>query len=98
MGYKDGFETAFVLGRCKGLLAVISPTLKHSADVTAVLDKTRRGACWICSVKSKQNEIEPNYEQIPFSEILNNQKTYSVDVIKRLHEYTESLSVEKMGV
>jgi len=94
MGYKDGFEIAFMLGRYKGLLAAMSPSLKHSADVTVVLDKTRRGACWICSVES-QNEIESSYEQIPFSEILNNQKTYSVEVIKRLREYTESLLEKK---
>jgi len=96
MGYKDGFEIAFMLGRYKGLLAAMSPTLKHSADVTAVLDKTRRGACWICNVES-QNEITPSYEQIPFSEILNNQKVYSAEVTKGLREYTESF-LEKTSI
>lgn len=96
MGYKDGFETAFVLGKCKSLVNVISPTMKHPTDVTAVLDKTRRGACEICNVELQNKNIQ-NYEHIPFSEVLNDQKTYSAKVIKTLYEYIEPL-LEKSDI
>ncbi|XP_072767169.1 uncharacterized protein [Anoplolepis gracilipes] len=87
IGYKDGFETAFKLGKCKSLATILSPTLKHPADVAAVLDKTRRGACWICSVEQKTNNT---YKDIKFSKILSNQRKHSATVINRLHEYFET--------
>ncbi|XP_050455720.1 uncharacterized protein LOC126853734 [Cataglyphis hispanica] len=96
IGYKDGFETAFKLGKCKSLATILSPTLKHPADVATVLDKTRRGACWICSVES-QNETCNTYENIQFSEILNNQRIHSKTVINRLHEYFEPI-LNKSGI
>jgi hypothetical protein len=96
IGYKDGFKTAFTLGKYKSLATSLSPTLKHPADVATALDKTRRGACWICSVES-QNKTFNTYENIQFSEILNNQRIYSAAVINRLHEYFEPI-LNKSGI
>ncbi|EZA51287.1 hypothetical protein DMN91_012905 [Ooceraea biroi] len=96
IGYKDGFETAFTLGRYKSLVTALSPTTKHPDDVTAVFDQTRRGACWICSVESR-NEAKPSYQHVPFSEILNQQRTHSVQVIERLREYREAI-LQKAGI
>lgn len=88
VGFKDGFETAFVLGKYKSLIATLSPTSKHPADIAAILEKTRRGACHICSVESQN----PDIHDMPFSEILKDQKTHSARVINRLHEYLEPIS------
>ncbi|XP_011167796.1 uncharacterized protein LOC105201470 isoform X2 [Solenopsis invicta] len=86
IGYKDGFETAFALGRYKGLTVAAMPTLEHPPDVSATLDKTRRGACWICNMES-QNKTSSPHENTPFSEILNEQRVHSTEVISKLHEY-----------
>lgn len=90
IGYKDGFETAFALGRYKGL-AVSSTSMEHPANVAVALDKTRRGACWICNVESRK---DPN---APFSEVLNEQRAHSTEVMSRLHEYLEPI-LKKSGI
>ncbi|XP_019883841.1 uncharacterized protein LOC105253837 isoform X2 [Camponotus floridanus] len=59
-------------------------------DIATVLDKTRRGACWICIMES-QNKIGNIHENVQFSEILNNQRIHSAAVISRLHEYFEPI-------
>lgn len=87
IGFEDGFKTAFVLGKYKSLIATVSSTLKHPTDIAAILEKTRRGACHICSVESQN----PNVHDMPFSEILENQRTHSTKVINRLHEYFEPI-------
>jgi len=96
IGYKDGFETAFTLGRYKGLIAASTFTSEHPADVVAVLDKTRRGACRICDVES-QNKTSNPHENAPFCEVLNEQREHSTDVINRLHEYFEPI-LKKSGI
>ncbi|XP_028050787.1 uncharacterized protein LOC105839599 isoform X2 [Monomorium pharaonis] len=98
MGYRDGFETAFTLGRYKGLTvaATSTPTLEHPVDVSAALDKTRRGACWICDTESRNEASDPS-EDAPFSEVLNKQRTHCAKVISRLHEYLEPI-LQKSGI
>lgn len=96
IGYKDGFETAFTLGRYKGLAATSTSMSEHPADVTAVLDKTRRGACWICDVESRNETSNPR-ENAPFSEVLNEQRAHSTGVVGRLHEYLEPV-LKRSGV
>jgi len=96
IGYKDGFETAFTLGRYKGLIAASTFMLEHPADVVAVLDKTRRGACWICDVESRNKTSNP-HENALFSEVLNEQRVHSTNVISKLHEYFEPI-LKKSGI
>lgn len=96
IGYKDGFETAFTLGRYKGLAAASTFTLEHPTDVAAVLKRTRRGACWICKVES-QNKTSNSHEQAPFSEVLSKQREHSAEVINRLHEHFEPI-LKKSGI
>ncbi|KAL0128884.1 hypothetical protein PUN28_003924 [Cardiocondyla obscurior] len=95
IGYKDGFETAFALGRYKGLVAASTSASKHPTDVAAALDKTRRGACWICDMES-QNKAGTS-QNAPFSEILNEQRAHSAEVISRLREYFKPL-LKKSGI
>lgn len=86
IGFKDGFETAFILGKYKSLTATLSPSIHH-ADIAAILEKTRRGACHICSAESQGS----NVHDMPFSDILKDQKTHSTKVINRLNEYFEPI-------
>lgn len=90
MGYKDGFETAFALGRYKSLSISLASSIKHPVDIVATLDQARRGACWICK-KLQTHEI---CKDIPFSEVLNNQKMHSAEVIGRLNDYYKSVLKE----
>lgn len=94
IGYKDGFKTAFTLGKYKSLAISLSSTVKHPEDITAILDKTRRGACWICSMESQNKTWNEN---IQFSEILNKQRAHSAAVINRLNEYFEPI-LNKSGI
>ncbi|XP_011686641.1 PREDICTED: uncharacterized protein LOC105449245 isoform X2 [Wasmannia auropunctata] len=96
IGYRDGFETAFTLGRYKGLAAVSTSAPEHPADVAAVLDKTRRGACRICDVESRRKAPSP-HEDAPFDEVLNEQRAHSAEVIGRLREYFEPI-LKRSGV
>ncbi|KYN19522.1 PREDICTED: uncharacterized protein LOC108761459 [Trachymyrmex cornetzi] len=96
IGYKDGFETAFTLGRYKGLAVASTLTLEHPTDVAAVLKRARRGACWICEVESR-NKTSNLHEKAPFSEVLNEQREHSAETINRLHEYLEPI-LKKSGI
>lgn len=82
------------MGKYKSLAISLLPTVKHPEDITAILDKTRRGACWICSMESQSKTWNEN---IQFSEILNKQRTHSVAVINRLNEYFEPI-LNKSGI
>ena len=90
IGYKDGFETAFTLGRYKGLAAALTFTLEHPTDVAAVLKRARRGACGICEVES-QNKTSNSHEKAPFSKVLSEQREHSAEVINKLHNYLEPI-------
>jgi len=50
------------------IYAAMSPTLKYSVNVTAVLDKTRRGAYWIRNVeyKMKLNQVMNKFRFLRF--------------------------------
>ncbi|KAG5331108.1 YAED1 protein, partial [Acromyrmex charruanus] len=94
IGYKDGFETAFTLGRYKGMVATF--TLEHPTDVAAVLKRARRGACQICEVESR-NETSNSHEKAPFSKVLSEQREHSAEVINGLHKYLEPI-LKKSGI
>ncbi|XP_076765642.1 uncharacterized protein LOC143432697 [Xylocopa sonorina] len=83
IGYKEGFRTAFMLGKFKSLLNTASQDVKHPQNIKEILNKTRRGICHICMTESESgNNIEK-----PFSEIINEQKTHSINVLETLHQY-----------
>ncbi|EFN79931.1 uncharacterized protein LOC105187314 [Harpegnathos saltator] len=92
IGYKDGFKTAFILGKYKGLSHALSSNIKHPVDIAATLDKTKRGICWICKMESENTTY--NYENISFSEILKNQKKHSTEVLNKLHEHFQPVLKE----
>ncbi|XP_024868013.1 uncharacterized protein LOC112452161 [Temnothorax curvispinosus] len=96
IGYKDGFKIAFALGRYKGLAAASTTMSEHPADVAVALDKTRRGACWICDVESRNKTSDP-FENASFSQVLNEQRVRSAGVVNRLHEYLEPV-LKKSGI
>lgn len=91
IGYEDGFKIAFMLGKYKSL-SLASSTMKHPADITVILNKTKRSICWICSMESQNKSC--NYENISFSKVLDNQRKYSAEVINRLHEHFQSILKE----
>lgn len=90
IGYADGFKTAFILGKYKSLSLGLSSNIKHPVDVTVILDKTKQGVCWICSMESQNI----TYEDISFTEVLNNQRKYSTEVINKLHEHFQPVLKE----
>ncbi|XP_014467664.1 PREDICTED: uncharacterized protein LOC106740795 [Dinoponera quadriceps] len=92
IGYEDGFKTAFMLGKYKSLSLVLLSGIKHPVDVAITLDKTKQGICWICSMESQN--ITCNYESISFSEVLNNQRKHSTEIINKLHEHFQSVLKE----
>ncbi|XP_008550535.1 uncharacterized protein LOC103573285 [Microplitis demolitor] len=50
-GYTDGFKTAYVLGKYKGLASSLFKDIKHPKEINDILEKTRRGACYICEAQ-----------------------------------------------
>lgn len=92
-GYEDAFKTAFVLGKFKSLLNVTDE--KHPSEIKQILDKTRRGACNICKLESQQQKED--VDKMPFSEIVTQQKMYSEEVIKKLHEHFKHI-IERLSM
>lgn len=72
-----------MLGKYKSLSITLASSIKHPVDIAITLDKTKLGACWICMKSQTSNTCG----DIPFSEVLSNQRTYSMEVINKLYEY-----------
>ncbi|KZC06177.1 hypothetical protein WN55_10086 [Dufourea novaeangliae] len=83
-GFEEGFKHGFVLGKFKSLLSVMPQNTEHPQDIKEILDKTRRGICYICS---KEPLIMNHEIQKPYVEIIDEQKRYSTKVMQRLHQY-----------
>ncbi|XP_017891635.1 putative tRNA 2'-phosphotransferase [Ceratina calcarata] len=79
-GYKEGFQTAFLLGKFKSLLNVVPPNVERPQNIKEILDKTRRGACYLCMTASHEEEKS-------FSQIDNEQQLHSIRILQTLHEY-----------
>ena len=82
-GYKEGFQTAFMLGKFKSLLNSTPRDVEYPQNVKEILDKTRRGACHMCAAKLQ----DINSTNKSFDEILDEQRSYSVQVLQMLYEY-----------
>lgn len=81
-GYKEGFQIAFILGKFKSLLNIISRDVEHPQNINEILDKIKRGICHICVT-----EFQNINDQKIFSEIINEQRSYSLKVLQTLYQY-----------
>lgn len=82
-GYKEGFQTAFILGRFKSLLNSVPKDVEYPQNIKEILDKTKRGACHICAAEFQ--DIDNTNKS--FDEILDEQRSYSVQVLQTLYKY-----------
>lgn len=85
-GYKEGFHTAFILGKFKSLLNSTPRDVEYPQNIKEILDKTRRGACHMCAAELQ----DINDTNKRFDEILDQQRSYSVQVLQMLYEYFQS--------
>ncbi|KAK1118360.1 hypothetical protein K0M31_015062 [Melipona bicolor] len=81
-GYKKGFQTAFILGKFKSLLNSVPKDVEYPQNIKEILNKTRRGACHMCAAEQDINSTNKS-----FDEILDEQRSYSVQVLQTLYEY-----------
>ncbi|XP_003707464.2 uncharacterized protein LOC100882310 [Megachile rotundata] len=97
-GYEEAFETAFMLGKFKSLLNVIPQNIILPEHIKEILDKTKRGACYICMGESQGK----NNTQKSFSQIINEQRKHSLHVIQILDEYfqpyVKELNISKLDI
>lgn len=83
-GYEEGFKIAFNLGKLKSLLRIVAEDTEHPQDIKEILEKTRRGACHICSMVSQN----PNYEtDEPFTQVIDEQRKHSRKIMQRLCQH-----------
>ncbi|XP_046829548.1 uncharacterized protein LOC124428969 [Vespa crabro] len=94
MGYKDAFNTAFMLGKYKGLINSMQQNMELSSVVKDILHETKKGICYICNEESKNKDVNGQIEDVPFIDIIEKQKTYSKNVIKTLHKNLELIIVK----
>jgi len=92
-GYEDGFKAAFELGKYKGLAAAFSKDYKHPEYIEEILDKTRRGACHICILESKDKGIDGS--NLSSTDILADHAKHVVATIRILHDYFEPFMKER---
>lgn len=96
IGYEDALKTAFLLGKYKGLATGLNGHLNTSSPVNEILEKTRRGACYICVKESEKGKDKAeDYIEPPLQELRNEQKIHSEKVIGTLHEHFENLLKER---
>ncbi|XP_047360482.1 uncharacterized protein LOC124953317 [Vespa velutina] len=94
MGYKDAFNTAFMLGKYKGLISSMQQNMELSSVVKDILHETKKGICYICNEESQNKDVNGQIEDMPFIDIIEKQKTYSKNVIKTLHKNLELIMVK----
>ncbi|XP_034176870.1 uncharacterized protein LOC117602677 [Osmia lignaria lignaria] len=98
IGYKEAFQTAFILGKFKSILNFNPQDVKLPDHIKEILDKTRRGACYICMEESEgRNDMQKS-----LSQIINEQRTYSLNIIQTLYEYfqpyVKELNINELDV
>ena len=86
-GYEEGFKTAFILGKFKSLINAMPQNTEHPQHIRDVLDKTRRGACYICATESRSTDENI---QKPLSQCVNEQRAHSTEHIRALRQYFQS--------
>ncbi|XP_035727971.1 uncharacterized protein LOC118444127 [Vespa mandarinia] len=94
MGYKDAFNTAFMLGKYKGLISSMQQNMELSSVVNDILHETKKGICYICNEESQNKDDNGQIEDMPFINIIEKQKTYSKNIIKTLHKNLELIMVK----
>ncbi|XP_031833550.1 uncharacterized protein LOC116427399 isoform X2 [Nomia melanderi] len=93
-GYEEGFKNGFILGKFKSLLNTVPQVNEHPQDIKEILNKTKRGVCNICLMESQN----VNYEtQKPFSQVIDEQRNHSTEVIQRLCQYFQP-HVKKLNI
>ncbi|XP_015584835.1 yae1 domain-containing protein 1 [Cephus cinctus] len=90
-GYKEAFKTAFELGRYKGLAAGLPKDHNHPLEISSILDKTRRGECYICLKNTRTKKSNETFDEKSIDDIIEDQRKHSTIVLDRLHEYFELL-------
>ncbi|CAK9822648.1 hypothetical protein ANTRET_LOCUS1133 [Anthophora retusa] len=94
-GYLEAFDTAFILGKFKSLLNSMPKDIEHPPNINEILKNTRRGVCHMCITNSESTNIQKSSSQI-----IEEQKTYSKNILKTLHEYfqpyIEQLNISNM--
>lgn len=97
-GYREGFRTAFILGKFKSLLNVMPRDTEHSRNTNEILDKARRGVCNICKTEAEGTDNA----QKPLSEIITEQRTHSVKVLQTLYQnfqpYVNEINVSESDI
>ncbi|XP_034941395.1 protein YAE1 homolog [Chelonus insularis] len=88
-GYEDGFRIAFILGHYKGLAAFLFKNIDHPKEINDILEITRRGACYICEVESKQENKDDD------ETILHNHREHTLKICKKLKAYFDPLLKNK---
>lgn len=81
------------MGKYKGLSAIYFKDDRHPDEIVEILEKTRRGACDICSLKSEKGGL--NEENSSSTEIIANHRKHVESKLITLREYFEPLLKEK---
>ncbi|KAK2588531.1 hypothetical protein KPH14_006310 [Odynerus spinipes] len=84
-GIEDGQEAVFQEGFNLGY--------KDAFNIAFTLGRYK-GVCYICNEESQNKHLDGRIEDMPFSDIQQKQKTYSINIIKTLHNYVESIMAE----
>ncbi|XP_046629011.1 uncharacterized protein LOC124309404 [Neodiprion virginianus] len=92
IGYNDAFETAFVLGKYKGLATAMSNDSQTPPATDDVLEKTRRGACYVCNESTKSKVKTDDFVKMPLQDIRNGQKKYSTRILETLQHQFDKLT------
>ncbi|KOC64718.1 hypothetical protein WH47_00221 [Habropoda laboriosa] len=92
-GYLGAFHAAFILGKFKSLLNSMPQDIEHPSNVNEILKATRRGACYMCITDSQGT----NNIQKSSSQIIKEQKTYSMNVLKTLFKYFQPY-IEQLNI
>lgn len=88
-GYKDGFKIAFLLGKFKSLINNTATNAELPFDIKEILDKTRRGECYLCKLESENTQKD--IQNKPYSQIVSAQKMHLNKVIERLYQHFQPI-------
>lgn len=90
-GYEEGFPIAFALGKFKGLSTLLPNNVQHPSKIKQILEKTRRGECYVCSLESDPKKVMSPGTKEEFQSILCKQVEHSEETIETLKKYFQTV-------
>lgn len=98
IGYVDGFQVAFILGKYKAIANLYLNDIQHPQEIVDIINTTKRGACYICKLEQDSKNLDLRaieLHQEHTNMILNKLYNYFSPLLKNKNMDLTNMGIEK---